>query len=424
MRVLLVGSGGREHALAWKISQSPLLEKLYCLPGNAGTAEVAENVSLPQNNESIVKFSLENKIDLVVVGSEQPLVNGLVDELERNGIKAFGPYSDATQLEGSKEFTRNIAKKSGVLQPEFHVFTDSKKAIKFIEKENKAFVVKADGLAAGKGVIVAKDKQETISAVKSMLEEKAFGSSGEKILLEEKLVGIEVSFLALVDSLNILPLETAQDFKRAFDDDKGPNTGGMGSFSPNNYIDKEMKTKILEKIMKPVVKTMAEMGCPFKGLLYAGLMISNNIPYLIEFNVRFGDPETQAILPRMESDLLPLLVASAQGNLAGKTISWSNKKSCSVVLASKGYPNAYEKGFPITGLENFKNSKETIIFHAGTKIAGGRIVTDGGRVLNVTSLGNSLKDAREKAYSAIEKISFKNESFRKDIALKAAKGPD
>ena len=424
MRVLLVGSGGREHALAWKISQSPLLEKLYCLPGNAGTSGVAENVFLPQNNESIVKFSLENKIDLVVVGSEQPLVNGLVDELERNGIKAFGPYSDATQLEGSKEFTRNIAKKSGVLQPEFHVFTDSKKAIKFIEKENKAFVVKADGLAAGKGVIVAKDKQETISAVKSMLEEKAFGSSGEKILLEEKLVGIEVSFLALVDSLNILPLETAQDFKRAFDDDKGPNTGGMGSFSPNNYIDKEMKTKILEKIMKPVVKTMAEMGCPFKGLLYAGLMISNNIPYLIEFNVRFGDPETQAILPRMESDLLPLLVASAQGNLAGKTISWSNKKSCSVVLASKGYPNAYEKGFPITGLENFKNSKKTIIFHAGTKIAGGRIVTDGGRVLNVTSLGNSLKDAREKAYSAIEKISFKNESFRKDIALKAAKGPD
>ena len=424
MRVLLVGSGGREHALAWKISQSPLLEKLYCLPGNAGTAEVAENVSLPQNNESIVKFSLENKIDLVVVGSEQPLVNGLVDELERNGIKAFGPDSNAARLEGSKEFTRNVAKKSGVLQPEFHVFTDSKKAIKFIEKENKAFVVKADGLAAGKGVIVAKDKQETISAVKSMLEEKAFGSSGEKILLEEKLVGIEVSFLALVDSLNILPLETAQDFKRAFDDDKGPNTGGMGSFSPNNYIDKEMKTKILEKIMKPVVKTMAEMGCPFKGLLYAGLMISNNIPYLIEFNVRFGDPETQAILPRMESDLLPLLVASAQGNLAGKTISWSNKKSCSVVLASKGYPNAYEKGFPITGLENFKNSKETIIFHAGTKIAGGRIVTDGGRVLNVTSLGNSLKDAREKAYSAIEKISFKNESFRKDIALKAAKGPD
>jgi len=422
MKVLVIGSGGREHAIAWKLKQSNLVEKIYCAPGNAGTKEIAENI--PINAEETIKlidFAKKNSIDLTVVGPEMPLVNGIVNEFEKHDLKCFGPKKEAALIEGSKIFCRELLSKYNVPQPEFHVFSDSKKAIDFIKEQKKPFVVKADGLAAGKGVIVCNSINETINAVKEMLEQKKFGKASEKILLEEKLVGEELSYLVLTDGSNFLPLASAQDHKRVYDNDKGPNTGGMGAYSPAPIVSKKIEKEIIEKIIKPAIKALKENNALFKGVLYAGLMLVNNKPYLLEFNCRFGDPETQVILPRMKSDLMPLMLACIEGTLNKHKIKWFNKACTCVVLASKGYPEKYEKGFEIFGLEKTKKLKNTIVFHAGTKKEENKVLTNGGRVLNVCGLGKTIKESIDNAYKGVKQINFNGMHYRKDIGFKALK---
>ena len=419
MNVLLIGSGGREHALAWKISESPLLKKFYAIPGNPGIenfAECVENISV-ENNSEIIKFAQEKNIDFVVVGPEAPLVNGLVDELEKVGIKSFGCNKTAAQLEGSKIFAKNLMKKYKIPTANFEVFENFADAKNFISTQKFPIVIKADGRAAGKGVIIAKNFDEATDALDEM---KNFGDAGKKIVVEEFMDGEEASVLAFTDGKIILPMIPAQDHKRVFDNDEGLNTGGMGAYAPAPVVDEKVLQKVREKILNPIIAALNEEKIIYRGCLYAGLMIQDGEPKVVEFNCRFGDPETQVVLPLLKSDLLEIMLACAEGNLSEKKILWSEDFAICVVLASGGYPKSYKKNLPIDGIRKAE-SLGAKIFHAGTKKDGGKILTSGGRVLGVTVTEKNIRAAIEKVYKCVEEIHFDEMHFRKDIAAKALK---
>ena len=417
MNVLLIGGGGREHALAWKIAQSPLLKKFFAIPGSPGIknfAECVENISIA-DNAALVTFAVDKAIDLVVIGPEAPLVNGLVDALNTAGIKAFGCTKDAAQIEGSKIFAKRLMKKYNIPTADFEVFDSPDVAKNYIRTKNAPIVVKADGLAAGKGVIVAQTLDEALNAVDEM---KTFGAAGSKIVVEEFMDGEEASVLALTDGNKIIPLIAAQDHKRALDGDKGLNTGGMGAYAPAPIVDAKIAAQVTEKILKPTIAALKSEGIIYRGCLYAGLMIQNGIAKVVEFNCRFGDPETQVVLPLMESDLLALMNDCADGTLDGKKISWSENSAVCVIMASGGYPKSYKKNLPIDGVIKAESLGATI-FHAGTKIQGGELVTSGGRVLGVTVTAPTLREAVDKAYRCVEVIHFDDAHYRRDIAARA-----
>ena len=420
MNILIIGSGGREHTLAWKLAQSPKAEKLYAIPGNPGIEEIAEcidGISIA-DNKAITAFAKEKDIGLVVVGPEVPLTNGLTDALNAAGIKAFGPTKRAAEIEGSKAFSKGLMKKYAIPTAKYEVFTEADKARAYIEQEGTPIVIKADGLAAGKGVIVAMTKQEAFDAVADIMEDQEFGAAGSRAVIEEFMEGEEASLLCFTDGKTICPMISSQDHKCAYDGDKGPNTGGMGTYAPAPVMTKEMAAKTYETILVPAIKAMEQEGRPYKGCLYAGLMVTKDGPKVVEFNARFGDPETQVVLPLLESDLVDIMLACVDGTLAGQDIIWSDGAAVCVVVASGGYPKAYKKGFAIEGLDEAK-AAGTEVFHAGTVKKDGKIVTDGGRVLGVTAKAGNIKDAVDKAYAGVKKISFPGAFYRKDIAHRA-----
>jgi phosphoribosylamine--glycine ligase len=419
LNVLLIGGGGREHALAWKLKQSPLLDTLYCAPGNAGIAEVAETAPLDVgNNDAVAQFCKEKRIGLVVIGPEAPLVAGLTDDLEAQGIKVFGPSKAAARLEGSKGFTKDLCARADILTAAYARFSDARAAKAYVATQKLPIVVKADGLAAGKGVTIAETKADAEAAIDACFSG-AFGAAGSEVVIEELLSGEEVSFFALVDGKAVLPLVTAQDHKRAFDRDEGPNTGGMGSYSPAPIMSDSLCRRVMTEIIRPTVRAMADAGTPFKGVLYAGLMIKDGTPKLIEYNVRFGDPECQVLMPRLKSDLLPALLATAEGRLAGITLDWFDDPALCVVMAAKGYPGAYARGSEIKGLDAAASDPDVQIFHAGTKRAGNHILADGGRVLGVTARGQDIREAQVRAYAAVDKIDWSQGFCRRDIGWRA-----
>jgi len=422
MRILVVGSGGREHAIIWKISQSPLVTKIYAAPGNAGMEKLAECVPVSASDiPKLLQFAVEQKVDLTVVGPEAPLVEGMVDLFQNRGLSIFGPNKAAARLEGSKIFSKERMARYGIPTASFRIFTESKAAEDFINQNIPPFVVKADGLAAGKGVVVASTCEEALAAVRQFMNEKILGDSGAKLIIEECLFGEELSVLAFTDGKKIVPLATSQDHKRAFDNDQGPNTGGMGAYSPCPFVEESDLPSLVDQTIAPLIRGLSAEGIEYRGVIYAGLMLTERGPFVLEYNVRFGDPETQAVLARMEDDLVPILMDIASGNLRADHLNFKPQASLSVVLASLGYPGSYGKGFPILGLEDL--GKEVVVFHAGTKKDdSGKIVTAGGRVLNVTALGNSLRDAYERAYRAVKKIQCENLFFRRDIGLRGIQG--
>jgi phosphoribosylamine--glycine ligase len=419
MNILVIGSGGREHALCWKIKQSPETDELYCAAGNGGTSQIATNVDLDvADHESVKNFCKEKNIGLVVVGPEAPLAQGITDALESAGISVFGASRAASQLESSKIFAKELMGRCNVPTAAFRMFDNIEEAEKYIRSIGAPVVVKADGLAAGKGVIVSSTEEEAIEAARSMLVDKKFGSAGSKIIVEECLEGEEASILVITDGRNIVPLASSQDHKRVFEGDKGPNTGGMGAYSPAPVVDEGLFAKIIETIVRPTIDGLRNEGISYKGVLYAGVMITDSGPKVLEYNVRFGDPETQAILPRMKSDLVELLLASANGDLSGKSLQWDQRECVCVVLASGGYPGSYEKGKEITGLEE-AGQEGSLVFHAGTRFENGSFFTSGGRVLNVVGMGRDIKDAAANTYKAAEKINFEDMHYRKDIGHRA-----
>ena len=419
MNVLLIGGGGREHALAWKLKQSSLLDTLYCAPGNAGIAEVAETAPLDVgNHDAVARFCKEKQIGLVVIGPEAPLVAGLTDDLEAQGIKVFGPSKAAARLEGSKGFTKDLCARADILTAAYARFSDARAAKAYVATQKLPIVVKADGLAAGKGVTIAETKADAEAAIDACFSG-AFGAAGSEVVIEELLSGEEVSFFALVDGKAVLPLVTAQDHKRAFDRDEGPNTGGMGSYSPAPIMSDSLCRRVMTEIIRPTVRAMADAGTPFNGALYAGLMIKHGTPQLIEYNVRFGDPECQVLMPRLKSDLLPALLATAEGRLAGITLDWFDDPALCVVMAAKGYPGAYARGSEIKGLDAAASDPDVQIFHAGTKRAGNHILADGGRVLGVTARGQDIREAQVRAYAAVDKIDWSQGFCRRDIGWRA-----
>ena len=421
MKVLVVGQGGREHALLWKLKQSPLVDAVYCAPGNAGTAADGINVDISDTDiRGLVKFALNEKIDLTVVGPEAPLCAGLVDELEKVGLKVFGPSKAASQLEASKLFTKRILRRANVPTARFERFDRAEAAIASLRTlEDGPCVVKADGLCAGKGAIVCANHEEAIDAIKRILVDREFGKAGSELIIEECLVGQEVSILAIVDGHTIIPLETSQDHKRALDGDLGPNTGGMGAYCPTPLITDELMTEIVEHVLIPVVHTMNMEEMPFRGILYAGLMLTETGLQVLEFNVRFGDPEAQPVLMRLKSDLAEILLAAAERRLDQiEPLEWDERPSVCVVMASDGYPGSYEKGRPITGIENADELEGVKVFHAGTKLINGVPCSNGGRVLGVTALGDNIFDAKRRAYEAVRKIRWEGAWCRKDISDK------
>jgi phosphoribosylamine--glycine ligase len=419
MNVLLIGGGGREHALAWKLKQSPLLDKLYCAPGNAGIEAVAECIKLNVTDHAAVAgFCKEKDIGLAVIGPEAPLVAGLADDLDAAGIKVFGPSRAAAKLEGSKGFAKDLCAEYGIPTARYARFRDAEAARRYVETQGVPIVIKADGLAAGKGVVIAGTYEEASAAIDACFAG-AFGVAGNEVVIEEFLVGEEASFFALVDGKTALPLASAQDHKRAFDGDKGPNTGGMGAYSPAPIMTEALSTQVMQKIIEPTVRAMSARGTPFKGVLYAGLMIKNGQAKLIEYNVRFGDPEAQVLMMRLKSDLLPALLAVAEGRLEGISLDWDDDAALCVVIAAKGYPGAYEKGSEIKGLKAASADPQVEIFHAGTKREGERILADGGRVLGVTARGPSIAEAKARAYAAIAKINWPEGFCRGDIGFRA-----
>lgn len=420
MNILVIGSGGREHALVWKIAQSPLVTKLYCAPGNPGTAQLAENVSIPVDDlDRLLAFALEQQIDLTVVGPEQPLSLGIVDLFEEHGLRIFGPSRKAAFIEGSKAFSKDLMRTYGVPTAAYGVFTTLAEAEAFIAASDIPVVVKADGLAAGKGVIIAETRDEALQAVRDMLSGNAFGSAGSRVVIEEFLQGEEASFLVITDGVNIIPLASAQDHKAVFDGDTGPNTGGMGAYSPAPVVTPAIHEKAMEQVIRPTVAGMVAEGRPYRGILYGGLMISGNQIKTLEFNARFGDPECQPLLMRMKSDLVPLLMGVAQGDISGLQIEWHDKAAVCVVMASEGYPGSYRKHDPIQGLDDAGTMQDIQVFHAGTTMKDGQCVTSGGRVLGVTAVGDTVKDAIENAYSAVSRISWPGVHYRTDIGKKA-----
>ncbi|EAQ33911.1 phosphoribosylamine--glycine ligase [Nitrobacter sp. Nb-311A] len=419
MNILLLGSGGREHALAWKIADSPLLTKLWCAPGNAGIAREAECVALNvADHAAVIAFCKTNKVDLVVVGPEAPLAAGIVDDLAAAGVKAFGPGKAAAQLESSKGFTKDLCRDNGIPAAAYERFKDAAAAKDYIHAHGAPIVIKADGLAAGKGVVVAMTLDEALAAV-DMMFEGGFGAAGAEIVVEEFLRGEEASFFALCDGEHAMPLATAQDHKRAFDGDEGPNTGGMGAYSPAPVMTDEMCRRTMDEIIVPTLRAMREKGASFKGVLFAGLMITEQGPKLIEYNVRFGDPECQVLMLRMRGDIVPALFAACDGQLNHFSLRWFPDPALTVVMAAKGYPGSYTKGTRIDGLDDAAKVEGVEIFHAGTKDDDGRILAVGGRVLNVCALGKTVAKAQARAYEAVDRIRWPEGFCRRDIGLRA-----
>lgn len=414
MKVLVVGGGGREHAICYKLAQSPRVKELFCVPGNAGIADIARCVDISAEDISgIVALASEEKFDMAVIGPEVPLAMGIVDELEKVGVKTFGPDKNCSRLEASKKFTKDFLIRHNIATSKSKEYTKIEDIKADIGIYGYPMVIKADGLAAGKGVVLAQSAEEAEKAIDEMMGEKIFGSAGDRVLVEECLFGVEASMLCFVDENTIVPMESAQDYKRVFDNDEGPNTGGMGSYSPSLLFDDAMKKRVMDEILLPTLRGFQEDGLKFKGVLFVGLMLTNEGPKVIEFNNRFGDPETQAVLVRLESDLMDIFEAVCDNKLAEIDIMWSEKRAVCVGLASGGYPGSYEKGKVITGLTDVE--PDVIVFHAGTKFDGDDIVTNGGRVLGVTALGTTNDEARVKAFENVKKISFEGMHYRKDI---------
>ena len=417
MKIAILGSGGREHALAVQISKSKKLDKIYCIPGNAGTDSIGKNVNLELDNfDEIYRFIKNEKIDLVIVGPEKPLVDGIVDYLNEKNIKVFGPNQKVAQLEGSKIFTKKICEKYNIPTANFGIFKDKEEAFEFLQNRKMPLVIKADGLAAGKGVYICKDIESSKNAVIEIFNGK-FGKA-DQILVEEFLEGDEMSYFVISDGLCFKSFNTAQDHKRVGEGDTGKNTGGMGSYAPSKLINKNLEEKIINRIIKPTLRAIKDMDQIYNGFLYAGLMIKDNEPYLIEYNVRMGDPECQTILPLLKSDLLDLIIASCNNNLKEKNIEWFEKKSLCIVLCSKGYPESYKKNIDIPNLQKIKSSNNNFIYHAGTKISDNAILAVGGRVLNFVSISDNYLDSRNEAINQIEKLNWKNGFYRSDIGFK------
>lgn len=420
MKVLVIGSGGREHAIVWKIAQSALVQEIFVAPGNAGIKTIAKCVDISATDiDKLIEFVKENKIDFTIVGPEAPLSLGIVDSFEKEHLKIFGPTALAARLESSKVFSKQVMLKAEVPTANCEIFEDAAQAKDYIKDKALPLVIKADGLAQGKGVIIAKTQKEAEDAIYSMLESKLFGEAGARIMIEECLVGEEASILVFCDGKDIVPLASSQDHKRIFDNDQGLNTGGMGAYSPAPIITSKLMKQIMKKIIRPIVDEMNKIGCPYKGVLYAGIMLTEEGPKVLEFNARFGDPETEVILPRLNSDLVSVMLAVVEERLAEIRLSWKRDSCVCVVLSSKGYPGSYEKGKEITGLDSFKGVKNVVVFHSGTKSDNGKFFTDGGRVLGVTALGKTIEMAITNAYAAVEKIKFEGIYYRKDIGRRA-----
>ncbi|SFJ45611.1 phosphoribosylamine--glycine ligase [Thermoflavimicrobium dichotomicum] len=418
MRILVVGSGGREHTIVWKLKQSQRVTEIYCAPGNGGIEEIATCVPIsPTDIDGLIHFAKEQKIDLTVVGPEAPLLAGIVDRFEEQGLKIFGPKKAAARIEGSKRFAKELMQKYQIPTASFQAFTDPEEAKAYVRSHGAPIVIKADGLAAGKGVVVAQTVERAEQAIVEAMETRVFGDAGKEIVIEECLFGQEVSLMAFVDGQTIKPMVIAQDHKPVFDGDQGPNTGGMGAYSPVPQISQAVVDKAIEQILFPIAEAFHQEGIQYKGVLYAGLMITQEGPKVIEFNARFGDPETQVVLPRLKSDLLEVILAVVDGKLAEMEIEWSDEAAVCVVMAAGGYPGSYQTGHEITGIP--KNDEKQIIFHAGTKLVDGKLVTAGGRVLGVTAIDKDIPKAQQKAYQMVQQISFPDAHYRKDIANKA-----
>ncbi len=420
MKILVVGGGGREHALVWKISQSPLVDTLYCAPGNPGIAELAECVHIGADEiEALLDFAMAEKIDLTVVGPEVPLTMGIVDRFQAAGLEVFGPSKAAAQLEGSKKFSKDLMAKYGIPTAAYGSFTDRDAAVAYVRQQGAPIVVKADGLAAGKGVVVAMSEQQAITAIDDIMLDKVFGAAGSQVVIEEFMDGEEASFFAFTDGKQFLPLASAQDHKRVYDNDEGPNTGGMGAYSPAPVVTDAVAAEVIETIVKPTIDGMAADGCPYSGILYVGLMIKDGKPRVVEYNARFGDPEAQPLLMRMKSDIVPVLQACARGELGQASLEWHDKAAVCVVMASGGYPADFEKGLEISGLEAAEAIADLMVFHAGTTLKDGKVVNNGGRVLGVTGLGATVAAAIDKAYAGVREIRWQDVHYRNDIGKKA-----
>lgn len=416
MKILIVGSGGREHAIAWKVAQSEKAEQIFCAPGNAGIAEYAQCVDIgAMEFEKLAAFAQEKEIDLTIVGMDDPLVGGIVDVFEQKGLRVFGPRKNAAILEGSKAFSKDLMKKYHIPTAAYETFDDAEAAVKYLQTASYPIVLKADGLALGKGVLICQTEEEALDGVRQIMLDKKFGAAGNQLVVEEFMTGREVSVLSFVDGKTIRTMTSAQDHKRAKDGDQGLNTGGMGAFSPSPFYTEEIDRFCQEHIYQPTVDAMAAEGRPFVGIIFFGLMLTEDGPKVLEYNARFGDPEAQVVLPRMKNDILDVMNACIDGNLDQVELEFEDNAAVCVVLASEGYPLEYQKGLPIAGLEKFKNKEGYYVFHAGTKYVDGQIVTAGGRVLGVTAKGADLKQARKNAYQAVEWVSFDNKYCRSDI---------
>ncbi|MFQ5808793.1 MAG: phosphoribosylamine--glycine ligase [Armatimonadota bacterium] len=420
MKLLVVGSGGREHTLVWKLASSENVSKIYCAPGNAGIADCAECVDIDAEDiDSLAAFAAAQAIDLTVVGPERPLIQGIADEFERRGLPVFGPSAAGARLEGSKAFADGLMEKYSIPSAKFAVFDNPQDAKSYVESVGAPIVVKADGDAAGKGVVVAQEVEQALEAIEETMVQRIHGPAGDRVVIEECLVGPECSIKVFTDGESVVPMVPSQDHKRAYDDDQGPNTGGMGCYAPVPALDAELFDDIMTRIMEPTVKAMAQEGTPYKGVLYGGLILTDEGPKALEFNCRFGDPETQVALPLLESDLAEVLLATAEGRLSECQVQWSDRKCVCVVMASGGYPGEYQKGLPISGTEEVGARDDVVVFHAGTARSDGQLVTAGGRVLGVTALGDTFDEAIDRAYSAVDGILFDDVHFRRDIAKRA-----
>lgn len=419
MKILLIGSGGREHALAWKISQSKYVEKIIAIPGNAGISKLAECIDAdPKDFRNIANIAERQNVDITIVGHEEPLANGIVDYFSKRGLRIFGPTQEAAKIEASKAFAKQFMRKNHIPTATFMLFDKYEEAVRFVEKHPFPLVIKADGLAGGKGVVIAENFEQAKDTIAHMMIERAWGDAGRRIIVEDFLTGTEVSVLSITDGYNVVPFLPAQDYKRAFDNDEGPNTGGMGAIAPHPLVDERLLRQILEEILQPAVDGLRFSGTPFRGILYAGIMLTEYGPKVLEFNCRFGDPETQVILPLLKSDLVEIILFAMENRILEADVEWSSQKAVSVVMASSGYPKRYKKGYPIEGLAELeaKPMKDVLIFHAGTTKKGNAYLTDGGRVLNIVGIGETYDSASSKAYGAIERISFEKAFWRSDIA--------
>ena len=422
MKVLVVGSGGREHAIVWRLKKNTAIEKIYCAPGNAGIGLDAECVPIgAMEFDKLVDFAKSEKIDFTIIGMDDPLVGGVVDAFEKEGLRVFGPRKNAAIIEGSKAFSKDLMKKYGIPTAKYESFTDYEEAKKYLDNQEMPIVIKADGLALGKGVLICMTREEAESGLKEIMLDKKFGSAGNAVVIEEFLQGPEVSVLSFCDGKTVVPMVSAQDHKRALDGDKGLNTGGMGTFSPSVFYTEEMNEECMKTIFQPTVDAMAKEGRPFVGILYFGLMLTKDGMKVIEYNARFGDPETQVILPRLKTDLLEIMEACVDGKLADMNIEWYDNAAVCVVLASGGYPVSYEKGFEIKGLDDIAKRDDIVVFHAGTAEKDGKLVTNGGRVLGITGIGKDINEAIKIAYEGVEIVDFEKKHFRTDIGRKEYK---